>query len=90
MDNTDQCALDTNGNLKDAADIDWLYSPTQTEHALPSVIPQAATHPVIHPVNAVTRPVNRPQSAPVKSRSRPIDLYRVRSVVSSFSELKRL
>ena len=54
MDINEQCALDTNGNLKDAADIDWLYSPTQTEHALPSVIPQAATHPVIHPVNAVT------------------------------------
>ena len=63
MDINEQCALDTNGNLKDAADIDWLHSPTQTEHALPSVIPLAATHPIIHPVNAVTHPVNRPQSA---------------------------
>ena len=63
MDINEQCALDTNGNLKDAADIDWLHSPTQTEHALPSVIPLAATHPIIHPVNAVTHPVNHPQSA---------------------------
>ena len=38
MDNNEQCALDANGNLEDASDIQWAHSPSQIEHALPSIV----------------------------------------------------
>jgi hypothetical protein len=45
MDNNEQCALDANGNLKDASDIAWAHSPSQMEHTLPSVRVEAAARP---------------------------------------------